>query len=202
MSTRRLLGVASVLTLGSLAACTNAMSPPPPMAATPAPTTTAMVTDPMVGGAAMYPTKNIVENAMASPDHTTLVAAVKAAGLVSTLEGPGPFTVFAPTNEAFDALQPGTLQRLLQPRNKARLTAILTYHVVPGMYDMKAIRDLIDKGNGRAILRTVNGHTLTLVPQPGGLTVIDDHGGSAIVSIPDVYQSNGVIFVVNKVLMP
>jgi uncharacterized surface protein with fasciclin (FAS1) repeats len=196
MSNRRLLGVASVLSLIALGACSNTMSQGP------SPAISGMAPDPMVGGAAMYPTKNIIQNAMASPDHTTLVAAVKAAGLVSTLEGPGPFTVFAPTNEAFAELPPGTVQNLLLPQNKAMLTSILTYHVVPGSYDTAAIRAMIDKGNGRAILRTVDGHTLTLVPQPGGLTVIDDHGTIATITIPNVYQSNGVIMVINKVLMP
>ena len=197
MSSRRLLGVAAlVATLGVLGACTDTMSPPP------SPAVTGMASDPMVGGAAMYPTKNIVQNASASADHTTLVAAVKEAGLVDTLSGPGPFTVFAPTNEAFAELPPGTVQTLLLPQNRAQLASILTYHVVPGNYDTAALRALIDKGNGRAILRTVNGHTLTIVPAPGGMTVIDDHGTTAVVSISDVYQSNGVIFVINKVLMP
>jgi uncharacterized surface protein with fasciclin (FAS1) repeats len=156
----------------------------------------------MVGGAPMYANKDIIDNAVNSADHTTLVAAVKAAGLVETLKGPGPFTVFAPTNAAFDALPPGTVATLLRPENKSKLVNVLTYHVVPGRYDTAALRAMFDKGNGRAILRTVEGGTLTLVPQPGGITVIDSHGGTAVVTIPDVYQSNGVIMVINKVLLP
>lgn len=156
----------------------------------------------MVGGAAMYPSRNIVQNAMHSKDHTTLVAAVKAAGLVKTLEGPGPFTVFAPTNEAFDALPAGTVQTLLKPANKAQLTKILTYHVVPGRLDTEALDAKIAAGGGEAKLKTVEGDTLTIKGSGKNLTVTDDKGNSADITIPNVYQSNGVIMVINKVLMP
>lgn len=156
----------------------------------------------MVGGAAMYPSRNIVQNAIHSKDHTTLVAAVKAAGLVKTLEGPGPFTVFAPTNEAFDALPAGTVQTLLKPENKAQLTKILTYHVVPGRYDTKKLDAEIAAGGGVAKLKTVEGDTLTIKGGGQDLTVTDDKGNTANVSIPNVYQSNGVIMVIDKVLMP
>lgn len=158
--------------------------------------------DPMVGGAPMYASKNIVENAIHSKDHTTLVAAVKAAGLVDTLEGPGPFTVFAPTNEAFGALPPGTVDTLLKPENKAELTKILTYHVVPGRLDSRALDREIKAGGGQAMLKTVEGETLTVQKSGGHLTVTDEKGDTAEVTIPNVYQSNGVILVVNKVLMP
>lgn len=156
----------------------------------------------MVGGAAMYPSRNIVENAIHSQDHTTLVAAVKAAGLVKTLEGPGPFTVFAPTNEAFDALPAGTVQTLLKPGNKAQLTKILTYHVVPGRLDTKALDAKIAAGGGEAKLKTVEGDWLTVKGSGTHLTVTDDKGNTADITIPNVYQSNGVIMVINKVLMP
>jgi len=161
------------------------------------------VTDPMVGGAPMYPNKNIVENAVNSKDHTTLVAAVKAAGLVPTLEGPGPFTVFAPTNEAFAALPPGTVDNLVKPENKATLTKILTYHVVPGRYDMMTLaQDVKNAPGGRISLKTVEGDPLIISSSGNTLMVTDDKGNTAQVTIPDVYQSNGVIMVVNKVLMP
>lgn len=160
------------------------------------------VTDPMVGGGAMYPTKNIVENAVNSKDHTTLVAAVKAAGLVDTLEGAGPFTVFAPTNEAFNALPAGTVDTLVKPENKAQLTSILTYHVVAGKLDSKALDEKIEAGGGMAKLKTVNGEELTVKGKGGNLTVTDSKGNTAKVTIADVYQSNGVIMVVDKVLMP
>lgn len=156
----------------------------------------------MVGGAAMSPSRNIVQNAIHSKDHTTLVAAVKAAGLVETLEGPGPFTVFAPTNEAFDALPAGTVANLLKPENKAALTKILTYHVVPGRLDAKALDARIAAGGGEAKLKTVEGDSLTIKGSGTHLTVTDDKGNVADVTIPDVYQSNGVIMVVDKVLMP
>jgi uncharacterized surface protein with fasciclin (FAS1) repeats len=156
----------------------------------------------MVGGAAMYPSRNIIQNAIHSKDHTTLVAAVKAAGLIKTLEGPGPFTVFAPTNEAFDALPAGTVQNLLKPENKAELTKILTYHVVPGRLDTKTLDAKIMAGGGEAKLKTVEGDSLTVKGSGTHLTVTDDKGNTADVTIPDVYQSNGVIMVVNKVLMP
>ena len=157
---------------------------------------------PMVGGAAMYPSKTIVANAMNSADHTTLVAAVKAAGLVETLNGKGPFTVFAPTNDAFAQLPAGTVDMLLQPQNKAMLTRILTYHVVAGKWDAKALARLIRKGNGQARLKTVSGGTLTAMMNGNNIVVRDEKGGTATVTIADVYQSNGVIHVVNAVLMP
>ena len=156
----------------------------------------------MVGGAAMYPSRNIVQNAINSKDHTTLVAAVKAAGLVKTLEGPGPFTVFAPTNEAFDALPAGTMTNLLKPENKAALTKILTYHVVSGRLDAKALDAEIVAGGGQAKLKTVEGDSLTIKGSGTHLTVTDSKGNVADVTIPDVYQSHGVIMVVDKVLMP
>jgi uncharacterized surface protein with fasciclin (FAS1) repeats len=156
----------------------------------------------MVGGAAMYPSKNIVQNAMNSKDHTTLVAAVKAAGLVDTLSGTGPFTVFAPTNEAFDALPAGTVDNLIKPENKATLTKILTYHVVSGRYTAKDLMALVSKGSGKASLTTVEGEPLTVMQSGSMLTVTDAKGGTAKVTIGDVMQSNGVIHVVDKVLMP
>jgi uncharacterized surface protein with fasciclin (FAS1) repeats len=157
---------------------------------------------PMVGGSAMYPTKNIVENAMNSKDHTTLVAAVKAGGLVDTLEGPGPFTVFAPTNEAFAALPAGTVDSLQKPENKATLDKILTYHVVPGRLDAMALERQIQAGGGKTMLKTVQGETLTVSGNGSMLWVTDEKGNNARVTIANVYQSNGVILVVDKVLMP
>lgn len=156
----------------------------------------------MVGGAAMYPNKNIVQNAVNSKDHTTLVAAVKAAGLVDTLSGPGPFTVFAPTNEAFNALPAGTVDTLVKPENKATLTKILTYHVVSGRYTAADLMTLVAKGNGKASLTTVEGEPLTVMQMGQALEVTDAKGGVAHVTIGDVMQSNGVIHVVDKVLMP
>ena len=158
--------------------------------------------DPEVGGAAMYATKNIVENAVNSKDHTTLVAAVKAAGLVETLEGPGPFTVFAPTNEAFDKLPSGTVENLLKPENKAELTKVLTYHVVAGKVSSRALVAMIKANGGKAELKTVEGGTLTATLQGGKVILTDEKGGMATVIIPNVYQSNGVIHVVNAVLLP
>ena len=155
-----------------------------------------------VGGAPMYATKDIIDNAVNSKDHTTLVAAVKAAGLVETLKGPGPFTVFAPTNAAFAALPAGTVDTLLKPENKAMLTGILTYHVVPGKVDAKSLMKMIDDGKGTASLKTVAGGTLTAKTSGGKVMVTDEKGGSATVTIADVYQSNGVIHVVDKVLLP
>lgn len=157
---------------------------------------------PMVGGAAMYPSRNIIANAMNSKDHTTLVAAVKAGGLVQTLEGAGPFTVFAPTNEAFAALPAGTVDSLLKPENKAQLDKVLTYHVVAGRFDAPALERQIKAGGGKATLKTVEGDWLTLTNNGGTLWVTDDKGNAAKVTIPNVYQSNGVILVVDKVLMP
>ncbi len=158
--------------------------------------------DPMVGGSAMYPSKNIIENAVNSKDHTTLVAAVKAAGLVKTLEGPGPFTVFAPTNEAFDKLPPGTVADLLKPENKDKLTKILTYHVVPGRYSAAELRNQVKLGGGKALLKTVEGAPLTIEEHDGRIAIIDAKGDTAWVTISNVYQSNGVIDVINKVLLP
>ncbi len=156
----------------------------------------------MVGGAEMYPTKNIVENAVNSKDHTTLVAAVKAAGLVETLSGPGPFTVFAPTNEAFDALPNGTVETLLKPENKAKLTTVLTYHVVSGRLNSSDLMQMIKDGNGSATLTTVQGEKLMIMQNGKSIMVKDENGGTAKVTIADVNQSNGVIHVVDKVLLP
>jgi len=156
----------------------------------------------MVGGAAMYPTKNIIENAVNSKDHTTLVAAVKAAGLVETLSGAGPFTVFAPTNAAFDALPKGTVETLLKPENKAMLTGILTYHVVSGRLNSMDLMQQIKDGNGTATLTTVAGGKLWVMKKGGKLWVKDEKGNVAQITIKDVNQSNGVIHVINKVLMP
>lgn len=158
--------------------------------------------DPMVGGAAMYPTKNIIQNAVNSKAHTTLVAAVKAAGLVQTLEGPGPFTVFAPTNKAFDKLPAGTVQNLLKPENKAKLVAILEYHVVPGRITTMDLKKMIRKGHGEAMLKTVQGGELTFKKMHGHVYVIDAKGDKARITIANVYQSNGVIQVINTVLLP
>jgi len=160
------------------------------------------MSDPMVGGAAMYPTKNIVENAVNSKDHTTLVAAVKAAGLVDTLEGPGPFTVFAPTNEAFDKLPPGTVATLLKPENKDTLVKILTYHVVSGRYTAADLMKMVKDGGGTATLTTVQGEPLTVTQKGRHLLIHDAKGDVAHVTIGDVIQSNGVIHVVDTVLMP
>ncbi|WP_316822903.1 fasciclin domain-containing protein [Pedobacter gandavensis] len=156
----------------------------------------------MVGGAAMYPTKDIIDNAVNSKDHTTLVAAVKAAGLVETLKGKGPFTVFAPTNEAFNKLPKGTVESLVKPENKAALTKILTYHVVPGKMDSKAIAAAIKKGNGKAELTTVEGGKLWAWMKGNKLVLKDEKGGMSTVTIADVNQKNGVIHVVDTVLMP
>lgn len=155
-----------------------------------------------VGGAAMYPSKNIVENAINSKDHTTLVAAVKAAGLVETLQGTGPFTVFAPTNSAFEKLPSGTVDKLLMPENKSTLSGVLTYHVVPGKLDSKEIAALIKAGNGKAELTTVEGGQLWLWMKGDKLMLKDEKGGEATVTIKDVYQSNGVIHVIDAVVMP
>jgi uncharacterized surface protein with fasciclin (FAS1) repeats len=156
----------------------------------------------MVGGAAMFPTKDIVDNAVNSKDHTTLVAAVKAAGLVDTLKSAGPFTVFAPTNASFSALPAGTVDTLLKPENKGTLTKVLTYHVVPGRIDSMALAQQIKAGNGKAMLKTASGGTLTATMSGSNVLITDDKGGAATVTIADVYQSNGVIHVVNKVLLP
>ncbi len=156
----------------------------------------------MVGGAAMYSSKNIIENAVNSKDHTTLVAAVKAAGLVETLSGPGPFTVFAPTNAAFDKLPAGTVDMLLKPDVKPMLQKVLTYHVVAGRMTAADITKAIMAGGGKASLKTVEGETLSATLAGGKLTLTDAKGGMSRVTVGDVMQSNGVIHVVDTVLMP
>jgi uncharacterized surface protein with fasciclin (FAS1) repeats len=155
-----------------------------------------------VGGAPMFPNKNIIENAVNSKDHTTLVAAVKAAGLVETLQGPGPFTVFAPVNAAFSALPAGTVENLLKPENKSKLTAVLTYHVVAQRLNAAALQRLIKQGGGKATLKTVQGAQLTATQSGDTITVTDAKGGAAKVTISNVNQSNGVIHVIDKVLLP
>ena len=155
-----------------------------------------------VGGAEMYPSKNIIENAVNSKDHTTLVTAVKAAGLVETLSGAGPFTVFAPTNAAFDKLPKGTVETLVKPENKKTLTGILTYHVVSGKLGSKELADLIKAGGGKAELTTVNGEKLTVKMDGKKVVLTDAKGGKSTVTIADVFQSNGVIHVVDTVIMP
>ena len=162
----------------------------------------ATASNPMVGGAAMFPTKDIVDNAVNSKDHTTLVAAVKAADLVGTLKSPGPFTVFAPTNAAFSALPAGTVDTLLKAENKPTLTKVLTYHVVPGKMDGAALMCAIKAGGGKATLKTASGGTLTATMSGSNVRVSDATGGTATVTIANVYQSNGVIHVVDKVLLP
>jgi uncharacterized surface protein with fasciclin (FAS1) repeats len=158
--------------------------------------------DPMVGGAAMFPTKDIIDNAVNSADHTTLVAAVKAAGLVDTLKGPGPFTVFAPTNEAFAKLPSGTVDTLLKPENKDMLSKVLTYHVVAGKLSTADIQKMIKAGNGKAELKTVSGGTLTAMEHGGKIMLKDEKGGMSTITIANVFQSNGVIQVVDSVLLP
>ena len=156
----------------------------------------------MVGGAPMYPTKNIIENAVNSKEHTTLVAAVKAAGLVETLSGTGPFTLFAPTDKAFGKLPAGTVETLVKPENKGTLTTILTYHVVAGKMGAADVVKAIKAGNGKATMKTVQGGTLTATMKGKNVIITDEKGGSATVTIADVNQSNGVIHVVDTVLMP
>jgi uncharacterized surface protein with fasciclin (FAS1) repeats len=156
----------------------------------------------MVGGAAMYPTKNIIENAVNSKDHTTLVAAVKAAGLVETLSSAGPFTVFAPTNAAFNKLPAGTVETLVKPENKGTLTTILTYHVVAGKMSASDIVAAIKAGNGKAMMKTVQGGTLTAMMKGKSVMLMDEKGGMSKVTIANVNQSNGVIHVIDTVLMP
>lgn len=158
--------------------------------------------NPMVGGQEMYPTKDIIDNAVNSADHTTLVAAVKAAGLVGTLKGPGPFTVFAPTNEAFAKLPAGTVESLLKPENKGTLTKILTYHVVSGRLSAMDLRKQIKAGNGQAELKTVSGGTLTVTMQDKNIVLKDEKGGVSTITIPNVFQANGVIHVVDTVVLP
>ncbi len=193
MLSNRSLLLASALTVAVVPAAVNFISP---AAAQMSGKTV------IVGGAKMYPSKNIVENAVNSKDHTTLVAAVKAAGLVDTLEGPGPFTVFAPTNEAFAKLPKGTVNGLLQPESKPTLTKVLTYHVVPGRLTAADLMEAVKKGGGTATYKTVEGDTLKVEQRGQHLDVIDDKGDVARVTIADVGQSNGVIHVINKVLMP
>ena len=156
----------------------------------------------MVGGAAMYPSKTIVQNAVNSKDHTTLVAAVKAAGLVPTLESPGPFTVFAPTNEAFNKLPAGTVETLLKPENKDKLTGILTNHVVPGRLTTHELREKIKDGGGKAELKTVEGEPLTIMEKDGKLWLTDAKGDTAEITISNVMQSNGIIQVIDAVMLP
>ncbi|MEO6404786.1 MAG: fasciclin domain-containing protein [Ferruginibacter sp.] len=156
----------------------------------------------MVGGAAMYPSKNIVENAVNSKDHTTLVAAVKAAGLVETLSSAGPFTVFAPTNAAFDKLPAGTVTTLLKPEMKANLTGVLTYHVVAGRINAKDLKKMIKAGKGKATLKTVAGGNIYASMKGNNIMIWDESGRMARITIKDVYQSNGVIHVIDQVLLP
>jgi uncharacterized surface protein with fasciclin (FAS1) repeats len=158
--------------------------------------------NPVVGGQQMYPTKDIIDNAVNSADHTTLVAAVKAAGLVDTLKGPGPFTVFAPTNEAFAKLPAGTVDNLLKPENKDMLTKVLTYHVVAGRLSVSDLKKEIQAGNGQATLKTVSGGTLIVMMQGKSIVLKDEKGDLSTVTIPNVFQSNGVIQVVDTVLLP
>lgn len=156
-----------------------------------------------VGGAAMYPTKNIVENAVNSKDHTTLVAAVKAAGLVETLKSDGPFTVFAPTNKAFEKLPEGTVEKLLKPENKATLTSVLTYHVVAGKVDAATLMQWIQKNNGSYTAKTVEGGELKFMLDKNNMIwLIDEQGNKAMITIKDVFQKNGVIHVIDTVVMP
>ena len=187
--------LAACISTSLLGACATSMNSPMGASAMP-------MAAPMVGGAAMYPSKDIIDNAVNSKDHTTLVAAVKAAGLVDTLKSAGPFTVFAPTNASFAALPAGTVDTLLKPENKAMLTNVLTYHVVPGRVDAAALSQMIRAGNGRALLKTASGGTLVATMSGNNVLITDAKGGSATVTIADVYQSNGVIHVVNKVLLP
>ncbi len=206
-----LLALALTSTL-ALSACSKPETPatPEPMVATPEMLAAAMpdtapamaAENPMVGGAAMMADRDIIDNAMNSKDHTTLVAAIKAADLVDTLKGPGPFTVFAPTNAAFDALPAGTVDGLLKPDKKADLTKVLTYHVVPGKLDAAALMAQITAGGGKAMLKTVQGENLTATTMDGGVMLTDAKGNSAMVTTADVMQSNGVIHVIDKVLMP
>jgi len=158
--------------------------------------------NPMVGGQEMYPTKDIIDNAVNSADHTTLVAAVKAAGLVETLKGPGPFTVFAPTNEAFAKLPAGTVENLLKPENKDALTKVLTYHVVAGRLSASDLKKEIQAGHGQATLKTVSGGSLIAMMQGKNIVLKDEKGETSTVTIPNVFQSNGVIQVVDTVLLP
>jgi uncharacterized surface protein with fasciclin (FAS1) repeats len=165
-------------------------------------TVSGVAANPTVGGGKMYTTKDIIANAVNSKDHTTLVTALKAAGLIETLKGPGPFTVFAPTNAAFAKLPAGTLDALLRPENKEKLVKILTYHVVPGVVTVPMLKVQMKQGKGTATLKTVNDGTLTFMMAGHTLMIKDEKGGVSTVTIPDVMQSNGVIHVVDTVLMP
>jgi len=165
-------------------------------------TSAAIASNPNVGGAPMFANRNIVENAVNSKDHTTLVAAVKAAGLAETLEGPGPFTVFAPTNAAFAKLPQSAVDDLLKPKNKAQLVKVLTYHVVPGRLTASELKKQIAAGGGRAELKTVSGGTLTVSISGKNLILTDEKGGMATITIANVMQSNGVIHVIDSVVMP
>ena len=182
----------SVLCAAALLSACGSMTPTAPMAAKTV----------MVGGAEMFPSKDIIDNAVNSKDHTTLVAAVKAAGLVDTLKSPGPFTVFAPVNSAFAALPAGTVDNLLKPASKPALTKVLTYHVVPGRVSAADLIKQISAGGGKAMLKTASGGNLTASLSGSNVMITDDGGGSAKVTIADVNQSNGVIHVVDKVLLP
>lgn len=195
-------GGAATNTTNNAMANNSAMKPTNTMA--PANTATAPAGDgnPMVGGAPMMKTKDIIDNAVNSKDHTTLVAAVKAAGLVETLKGAGPFTVFAPVNAAFDKLPKGTVDTLLKPENKKALTGILTYHVVPGKMDAAAIAKGIEEGKGKFTMKTVAGGILVASMDGKDVIITDEKGGKSKVTIADVIQSNGVIHVVDSVLMP
>lgn len=203
------LAVASMI---SLAGCgdgdqDSAMPDTTATSSMPAPADTVTATPavsqyPMVGGAEMLPSRDIVDNAVNSKDHTTLVAAVKAAGLVETLKGAGPFTVFAPVNAAFEKLPAGTVDELLKPASKEKLTKILTYHVVPGKLDSAEIARLIQEGNGTASVKTVNGETISVMMDNNKIAIKDKNRGKAYVNIGNVYQSNGVIHVIDAVLMP
>lgn len=194
--------LASVAALSLIAACGSpektSTETAPPVAESAAPAEASVT----VGGAPMYPSKNIVENAVNSADHTTLVAAVQAAGLAETLSGPGPFTVFAPTNAAFGKLPAGTVDTLLLPANKGKLTAVLTYHVVPGRTSAADLIAAIDAGGGKAELTTVQGQKLTAKKTATGVSITDANGGVSNVTIADVFQSNGVIHVVDTVVTP
>src|SRR5262245_35972349 len=165
-------------------------------------TTVAFAKNPIVGGKEMFPNKNIVENAVNSAEHTTLVAAVKAAGLVETLQGTGPFTVFAPTNAAFEKLPAGTVETLLKPENKATLTKVLTYHVVPGKLSSVGLKKAIKAGNGTAMLKTVSGDTLWAMMHGNDIVLKDAKGGMSMVTQANVFQSNGVIHVIDTVVLP
>lgn len=201
----RALGAAAIIFVaaGVTAACSKESTAETTAAEVAAPAA-APAAEPVVtvGGSPMYPTKNIIENAVNSADHTTLVAAVKAAGLVETLSGPGPFTVFAPTNAAFAKLPAGTVDTLVKPENKETLTKILTYHVVAGKMSAADVLAAIDAGGGTATLTTVQGEPLTAAKTAAGVELTDAKGGKSLVTIADVNQSNGVIHVVDTVLMP